>query len=894
MIIESIKITNFLSHENTEINFEQGVNIITGKNGAGKSSILDAIKFALFAESRNNEKINELIKKGKNFFETTLNFNINGDHYEVYRHFGVKKAKNAERLAYVKKNGVIAAETYEGVNAEITKILNVSRDVFKNSVFVEQGQMDSLISGTPKERKTIFSDIIGLTSLSKSADRIRDVISDFRNESILLQNSSDRLIEIRNENEKLNKEKIENNDMLEKAEKEAEEYSKELEELKKKQQERDSVLATVKHLKLNIIQYNNEIDSREKSIIELRKNITNLQSEKEELEKLEANPYYKKRDMINNYFVEKKEMDNYIMQLDRANDRIKQYNDMVEKEKNLLQHHTEYSDYYDKYNLNIDKIRKYTEIHEEYIKIESNIKSLSDRLSKRKLYIDNFIRTYNINVDELKNLRKIKEEINNNIMAKTSRISEIKSSVTLYNNELKEPRESMETLNGKNRCPLCGTELTREHMESISKEYNNKINKILQNIQKLGTEKKSIETEKEELEEKYKIFAGNETEIAASYIDEINSIENEKTEMEEELKRKYNIHSLFLQLSSENNELEKKIKVLQPYEYEYNRCKNIISGIDIESIKNEINEYNSLISKGKEKIEKYELDIGFVPDYIQYNKTSSISGDVEKLKNELDHAREMEVRINSFQDEIKERNNLIHDLEKQLDNNNAELEKYNGIDRKENEIEILYNTAEQDTIKLKTLVGATSERIKENEDLAKGFEQDAEKYKKLGKAISVLGKIRDSFDYNGVQAIIRKDASTSMTNLTRKYLQSFNLDFDDIAIDENFDIKVTQNSMEQTLESLSGGEKTALAIAIRLSVTEYVLDRISTIIMDEPTNFLDEDRRNNLKDIILYSLKGENIVPQMIMITHHGELISVADASFEVIKNKGTSQVISS
>ncbi|HIH59758.1 MAG TPA: AAA family ATPase, partial [Ferroplasma sp.] len=116
MIIESIKISNFLSHENTEINFEQGVNIITGKNGAGKTGILDAIKFALFAESRNNEKNNELIKKGKNFFEITLNFNISGDHYEVYRHFGVKKAKNAERLASVKKNGVIVAETYECVN----------------------------------------------------------------------------------------------------------------------------------------------------------------------------------------------------------------------------------------------------------------------------------------------------------------------------------------------------------------------------------------------------------------------------------------------------------------------------------------------------------------------------------------------------------------------------------------------------------------------------------------------------------------------------------------------------------------------------------------------------------------------------------------------------------
>ncbi|WP_175266729.1 AAA family ATPase [Acidiplasma cupricumulans] len=45
-----------LSHEDSEINFDPGINIITGKNGAGKTSILDAMKFALFSDSRNNEK----------------------------------------------------------------------------------------------------------------------------------------------------------------------------------------------------------------------------------------------------------------------------------------------------------------------------------------------------------------------------------------------------------------------------------------------------------------------------------------------------------------------------------------------------------------------------------------------------------------------------------------------------------------------------------------------------------------------------------------------------------------------------------------------------------------------------------------------------------------------
>jgi exonuclease SbcC len=254
----------------------------------------------------------------------------------------------------------------------------------------------------------------------------------------------------------------------------------------------------------------------------------------------------------------------------------------------------------------------------------------------------------------------------------------------------------------------------------------------------------------------------------------------------------------------------------------------------------------------------------------------------------------MKGKMSSINDEIESRNQSIEELRVEMENKQSDMHRYDGIDKQADDAESMYKSANQEHIRTKTLVDSYAERIEDTEKNAKEHEQDAKKYKKLHESILTLGKIRDAFDYNGIQAIIRKDSSASITNLTRKYLQSFNLDFDDISIDENFDIKVTQNSMEQTLESLSGGEKTALAIAIRLSVTEYVLDRISTIIMDEPTNFLDEDRRNNLKDIILYSLKGENIVPQMIMITHHSELISVADASYEIIKTSGTSHVISS
>jgi exonuclease SbcC len=894
MIIESIKISNFLSHENTEINFEQGVNIITGKNGAGKTGILDAIKFALFAESRNNEKNNELIKKGKNFFEITLNFNISGDHYEVYRHFGVKKAKNAERLAYVKKNGVITAETYDGVNSEITRILNVSRDVFKNSVFVEQGQMDSLISGTPKERKTMFSDIIGLTSLSRSADRLREIIGNFRDETMLLQGSSDRLEQTTQDITKLEADKSSALESLSIAKTETEKYSMKLDELRVGQKERDGIQSLIQHLKSSISKYENEIATRENNAEQLKSSISKIKSTSDRVNKLQSNPYYISRDPINNYFLEKARLDNALKDEQRAKSKLIEYEEYTKKLESLSEYHNNYSELHDKYISNSEKIKEYRKTHETYLTIDSNLKSLSERLDRRKTFLENFMKSSGFTMDSLINSRKRREEINFEMREKTSRISEIKSMVVSYNQALKEARENMDTLNGKSTCPLCGTELTPDHMKSILVEYGEKSKKILENIELLKSEKKSIEEDIEKLKNEYKIFESTEIETAASYIQEIKSMESDKVTLEGELGNNLNGHKLFIELSNENDKLDKNMRAIQPYEDEYMRHKNIISGIDIVVIRKEIEDAELSISGYRKKMEKLVSEIGFLPEYDEYLKTGQISSEIDRLKIEVDRAREMEARLESLEYEIEERRKSIADIGKEVEVNEKELQKYQGLDDQVNEMESLYRDANQKSIKMNTLVESYSERIAENKNIAKDIEQDAEKYKKLQKSISTLGKIRDAFDYNGIQAIIRKDASASMTNLTRKYLQSFNLDFDDISIDENFDIKVTQNSMEQTLESLSGGEKTALAIAIRLSVAEYVLDRISTIIMDEPTNFLDEDRRNNLKDIILYSLKGENLVPQMIMITHHSELISVADASYEIVKTGGISRVISS
>ena len=106
-MIESIELGNFLSHSETHLEFENGVTVFVGHNGAGKSSIIDAITFALFGQ--HTRKSNKgLIKRGANQGFAKVKFSVNGKQYEAVRKIDVK--------------GGLAAKLSEKTNNKLTDI----------------------------------------------------------------------------------------------------------------------------------------------------------------------------------------------------------------------------------------------------------------------------------------------------------------------------------------------------------------------------------------------------------------------------------------------------------------------------------------------------------------------------------------------------------------------------------------------------------------------------------------------------------------------------------------------------------------------------------------------------------------------------------------------------
>jgi DNA replication and repair protein RecF len=76
--LEQLSILNFKNYESLELNFKDGVNCITGKNGVGKTNLLDAIYYLALTKSYFNPIDNQMLRHGEKMMMVKGNFDIDG------------------------------------------------------------------------------------------------------------------------------------------------------------------------------------------------------------------------------------------------------------------------------------------------------------------------------------------------------------------------------------------------------------------------------------------------------------------------------------------------------------------------------------------------------------------------------------------------------------------------------------------------------------------------------------------------------------------------------------------------------------------------------------------------------------------------------------------------
>jgi DNA repair protein SbcC/Rad50 len=215
MIPLFLKLTNFMPYQNAELNFS-GIHIgcLTGDNGAGKSSILDAITWAVWGRSR-SKRDDELVHQGQTEMQVEFTFELSGNIYRVVRARKVGKKSGVGALdfqiASLPSSGgtpstslrsaqdaadgrgvggevfrTIAEPQMNATQQKIIDVLRLDYDTFINSAFLLQGRADEFTVKTATERKKVLADILGLDIWDEYEARAKEKIVSIENELRLI------------------------------------------------------------------------------------------------------------------------------------------------------------------------------------------------------------------------------------------------------------------------------------------------------------------------------------------------------------------------------------------------------------------------------------------------------------------------------------------------------------------------------------------------------------------------------------------------------------------------------------------------------------------------------------------------------------------------------------
>jgi exonuclease SbcC len=179
MIPLKLTLQNFLAYRYPDPIIFDGIHLacLTGANGAGKSSLLDAITWALWGKAR-GKTMQELIHSGQKEMSVELEFEHEGNVYRVLR----KLSKQAVLTWHVRR----ADGTLQSLNEpslretqhKIIQLLKLDYETFTASAFLQQGKADAFTTKTPAERKRLLADILGLAQWETYEARVKAILKE--------------------------------------------------------------------------------------------------------------------------------------------------------------------------------------------------------------------------------------------------------------------------------------------------------------------------------------------------------------------------------------------------------------------------------------------------------------------------------------------------------------------------------------------------------------------------------------------------------------------------------------------------------------------------------------------------------------------------------------------
>ncbi|MGH9322941.1 MAG: AAA family ATPase, partial [Vicinamibacteria bacterium] len=166
-----------------ELDFSDlGLVAIVGDTGAGKSSILEAITYALYnATTWDQRGVKQLISDGANTMSVQLDFAADGHVYRITR--------STSRSAYPPPGHALEClsdatvprlDSEDAIKAEVARLVGLDWDGFTSAVILPQGRFQTLLQSSPADRTEILKGILRLGQLAQAREHAQMLAIEYR------------------------------------------------------------------------------------------------------------------------------------------------------------------------------------------------------------------------------------------------------------------------------------------------------------------------------------------------------------------------------------------------------------------------------------------------------------------------------------------------------------------------------------------------------------------------------------------------------------------------------------------------------------------------------------------------------------------------------------------
>jgi len=456
-MIKRVSLKNWKSHLDSEFTFSKGVNALIGIMGSGKSSVMEAVSFALYGTfpALNSKKItlNDLIMKRpqkKSRAEVFLEFVMDGKNYSVRRTIETEKGTSE---AEIREEGRILNVNSHAVTKEVERILQMDYELFSRAVYSEQNGMDYFLRIPKGNRMQQIDRMLRVDRFEKVRERavsISNKIETGRKEkSRIVSELEKEAIE-----EKINTLKKE----ISKLVRESEQIRKKTEETKKEREVLEKTVSSLEETEKYINNLKQEIEGLKSGIKEIE---TGIRKKKESLEGKDINILYKELDSIEK---ETKDIEN----------ELREYNERILKRRDRIA------------SLNTE-IKIITESIEEFKKLENRCPVCESEITQEKKV-------------EILNKRESKRlELRRDINLLASEVEDMKAVKNSIEEKLRRSIAKKEKIN----LMIKENDFIKE-LEQRKSEYKKRYEELIERMKK--TEEKTaevdIEKARKELREK--------------------------------------------------------------------------------------------------------------------------------------------------------------------------------------------------------------------------------------------------------------------------------------------------------------------------------------------------------------------------------------------------------